>query len=244
MNTKYNNWFDSKYYHILYKNRNHEEARKFINKIIEHLNLKPKSKVLDAGCGKGRHSIEIEKLGHIVTGIDLSKNSIKFAKQFENSNLNFLVHDISKPLNIEFNLVLNLFTSFGYYEKGKDLEILLSLEKNLDKNGTGVIDFFNIKNVKDNLVKKEQTTIENIKFKIKRKINKFSVIKEISFEDNSIDYKFKESVNTLSLLDFKNYFNQTNLEIIEIFGDYDLNNFNEMKSPRLIILFKKKSQPN
>ncbi len=244
MNTKYNNWFDSKYYHILYKNRNHEEARKFINKIIEHLNLKPKSKVLDAGCGKGRHSIEIEKLGHIVTGIDLSKNSIKFAKQFENSNLNFLVHDISKPLNIEFNLVLNLFTSFGYYEKDKDLEILLSLEKNLDKNGTGVIDFFNIKNVKDNLVKKEQTTIENIKFKIKRKINKFSVIKEISFEDNSIDYKFKESVNTLSLLDFKNYFNQTNLEIIEIFGDYDLNNFNEIKSPRLIILFKKKSQPN
>tara|TARA_B100000767_G_scaffold247624_1_gene248008 strand:+ start:2433 stop:3167 length:735 start_codon:yes stop_codon:yes gene_type:complete len=244
LNTKYNNWFDSKYYHILYKNRNHEEARKFINKIIEHLNLKPKSKVLDAGCGKGRHSIEIEKLGHIVTGIDLSKNSIKFAKQFENSNLNFLVHDISKPLNIEFNLVLNLFTSFGYYEKDKDLEILLSLEKNLDKNGTGVIDFFNIKNVKDNLVKKEQTTIENIKFKIKRKINKFSVIKEISFEDNSIDYKFKESVNTLSLLDFKNYFNQTNLEIIEIFGDYDLNNFNEIKSPRLIILFKKKSQPN
>ncbi len=244
MNTKYNNWFDSKYYHILYKNRNHEEARKFINKIIEHLNLKPKSKILDAGCGKGRHSIEIEKLGHIVTGIDLSKNSIKFAKQFENSNLNFLVHDISKPLNIEFNVVLNLFTSFGYYEKDKDLEILLSLEKNLDKNGTGVIDFFNIKNVKDNLVKKEQTTIENIKFKIKRKINKFSVIKEISFEDNSIDYKFKESVNTLSLLDFKNYFNQTNLEIIEIFGDYDLNNFNEMKSPRLIILFKKKSQPN
>lgn len=244
MNTKYNNWFDSKYYHILYKNRNHEEARKFINKIIEHLNLKPKSKILDAGCGKGRHSIEIEKLGHIVTGIDLSKNSIKFAKQFENSNLNFLVHDISKPLNIEFNVVLNLFTSFGYYDKDKDLEILLSLEKNLDKNGTGVIDFFNIKNVKDNLVKKEQTTIENIKFKIKRKINKFSVIKEISFEDNSIDYKFKESVNTLSLLDFKNYFNQTNLEIIEIFGDYDLNNFNEIKSPRLIILFKKKSQPN
>ena len=244
MNTKYNNWFDSKYYHILYKNRNHEEARKFINKIIEHLNLKPKSKVLDAGCGKGRHSIEIEKLGHVVTGIDLSKNSIKFAKQFENSNLNFLVHDISKPLNIEFNVVLNLFTSFGYYERDKDLEILLSLEKNLDKNGVGVIDFFNIKNIKDNLVKKEQTTIENIKFKIKRKINKRSVIKEISFEDNSIDYKFKESVNTLSLLDFKNYFNQTNLEIIEIFGDYDLNNFNEIKSPRLIILFKKKSQPN
>ena len=69
-------------------------------------------------------------------------------KKFENSNLKFLVHDISKPLNTEFDVVLNLFTSFGYYEREKDLEILLSLEKNLKDNGIGVIDFLNIKTVK------------------------------------------------------------------------------------------------
>jgi len=244
LNTKYNNWFDSKYYHILYKNRNHQEAREFIKKLIKHLKLKKKSKVLDAGCGKGRHSIEIEKLGHIVTGIDLSKNSIKFAKKFENSNLDFIVHDISKPLNMEFDAVLNLFTSFGYYERDKDLEILLSLQKNLNINGIGVIDFFNIKTVKDNLVKKEEVILENIKFKIVREIDKLSVTKEISFSDNNIDFKFKESVNTLSIIDFKNYFKKTNLEIIQVFGDYDLNKFNKDKSPRLIIIFKKKSQSN
>ena len=244
MNTKYNNWFDSKYYHILYKNRNHQEAREFIKKLIKHLKLKKKSRVLDAGCGKGRHSIEIEKLGHIVTGIDLSKNSIKFAKKYENSNLNFIVHDISKPLNMEFDAVLNLFTSFGYYEREKDLEILLSLQKNLNINGVGVIDFFNIKNVKDNLIKKEEVILENIQFNIKRKIDKHLVTKEISFSDNNIDFKFKESVNTLSIIDFKNYFKKTNLEIIQLFGDYDLNKFNKDKSPRLIIIFKKKSQSN
>ena len=244
MNTKYNNWFDSKYYHILYKNRNHKEAKVFINKLIKHINLSSSSKVLDAGCGKGRHSIEIEKLGHIVTGIDLSKNSIKFAKKFENTNLKFMVHDISKPLNSEFDVVLNLFTSFGYYERKKDLEILLSLEKNLKNNGTGVIDFFNLKNVKDNLIENEQVIIDNLKFNIKRKINKLSVTKEISFNDNNIDYKFKESVNTLSFEDFEKYFKKTNLEIIQIFGDYDLNEFVENKSPRLIIIFKKKSRSN
>ena len=244
MNTKYNNWFDSKYYHILYKNRNHQEARKFIKKLIKHLKLKRKSKVLDAGCGKGRHSIEIEKLGHIVTGVDLSKNSIKFAKKFENSNLDFIVHDILKPLNMEFDAVLNLFTSFGYYERDKDLEILLSLQKNLNINGIGVIDFFNIKTVKDNLVKKEEVILENIKFKIVREIDKLSVTKEISFSDNNIDFKFKESVNTLSIIDFENYFKKTNLEIIQIFGDYDLNKFKKDTSPRLIIIFKKKSQSN
>jgi len=244
LNTKYNNWFDSKYYHILYKNRNHQEAREFIKKLLKHLKLKKKSKVLDAGCGKGRHSIEIEKLGHIVTGIDLSKNSIKSAKKHENINLKFLVHDILEPLNIEFDAVLNLFTSFGYYERNKDLEILLSLQKNLNKNGIGVIDFFNIKTVKDNLVKKEEVILENIKFNIKRKIDKLSVTKEILFIDNNKEYKFKESVNTLSIIDFKNYFKKTNLEIIEFFGDYDLNKFEEKKSPRLIIIFKKKIPSN
>ena len=54
----------------------------------------------------------------------------------------------------------------------------------------------------------------------------------------------KESVNTLSLKDFEEYFKKTNLEIIELFGDYDLNQFVEKKSPRLIIIFKKKSQSN
>jgi 5'-3' exonuclease len=48
----------------------------------------------------------------------------------------------------------------------------------------------------------------------------------------------------LSLKDFEEYFKKTNLEIIELFGDYDLNQFVEKKSPRLIIIFKKKSQSN
>ena len=117
MNTKYNNWFDSKYYHILYKNRNHKEAKIFIKKLIKHINLSSSSKVLDAGCGKGRHSIEIEKLGHIVTGIDLSKNSIKHAKQFEKDNLKFDVADMRATYKKNsFDISLNLFTSFGYFK--------------------------------------------------------------------------------------------------------------------------------
>ena len=104
-------------YHILYKDRDNKEAKKFISKLTEKLNLKKNAKILDAACGKGRHSIEIEKLGYKVTGIDLSKNSIKHAKQFENLNLKFKIHDISIPLGIKFNAVFNLFTSFGYFEK-------------------------------------------------------------------------------------------------------------------------------
>lgn len=241
---EYNTWFNSKYYHILYKDRDNKEAKKFISKLTEKLNLKKNAKILDAACGKGRHAIEIEKLGYNVTGIDLSENSINYAKSYENNNLKFLIHDISVPLRHKFDAVFNLFTSFGYYNREKDLQILLAIEKNLSKNGVGVIDFFNICDVKKNLVKKESTTKEEILFNITRKIKNNIVEKNISIEDKSKKYFYKETVNSLGLEDFKKYFKKTKMEITDVFGDYQLNNFVKNKSPRLIIIFKKKSQPN
>ena len=76
----FKNWFDSKYYHILYKNRDEQEAVFFLNKIINHIKLK-KGKVLDVACGKGRHAKYLNKIGFDVVGIDLSKNSIDLAKK-------------------------------------------------------------------------------------------------------------------------------------------------------------------
>ncbi len=235
----YNKWFDSPYYHILYENRDHIEAKNFIEKIIKYLKLDKGSKILDAACGNGRHSIEIEKLGYKVLGIDLSKNSIKKAKKNENKNLNFLIHDISIPFESEFDAVFNLFTSFGYHTKKKDLDVLYAIEKNLKNGGIGVIDFFNINKVKKNLIENEIIIKRNIKFKITRKIHKDYIKKSISFYDKKKEYNFNEKVNNLSLDNFINYLSKTNLEIQEVFGDYDLNPFNSKKSSRLIIVLKK-----
>ena len=241
-NKDYNNWFDSSYYHILYDNRDYNEAKEFVKTILNHLKLKKNSKILDAACGKGRHSIEIEKFGYKVTGIDLSKNSIKEAKKNENKNLNFLIHDISVPMNEKYDAVFNLFTSFGYHDKKKDLDVLNAIEINLKNNGIGIIDFFNINRVKNELVKKEIIVKKDIKFNITRKVNKNYVSKNITFEDNQTSYKYNESVNALSLKEFEEYFSKTNLEILEVFGDYNLKEFKTNVSPRLIILFQKRSE--
>ena len=240
----YNHWFDSPYYHILYENRDYKEAKKFIKKILKYLKLDKGSKILDAACGRGRHSIEIEKLGYKVLGIDLSKNSIKKAKKNENENLNFIIHDISIPLKSKFDAVFNLFTSFGYHNKKKDLDVLHAMEKNLKTGGIGIIDFFNINKIKKDLIENEIIIKKNIKFKIKRKVNRDNVNKSISFKDKKKQYNFNEKVNALSLDNFKNYLNNTNLRIQEVFGDYHLNPFDSDKSTRLIIILKKKSQSN
>jgi len=48
-------WFNTEYYHILYKNRDHKEAENFIDKLYMHFGLKDEF-VCDLACGKGRHS--------------------------------------------------------------------------------------------------------------------------------------------------------------------------------------------
>ncbi len=77
-------WFDSEYYHKLYKNRDDEEAEQFITNLITNLQLDLKSNILDLACGKGRHSIFLNKIGFKTMGVDLSPKSIAFAKKFNN----------------------------------------------------------------------------------------------------------------------------------------------------------------
>ena len=89
----FTNWFDSKYYHILYKNRDINEAKFFIENLITKLDLKDK-KILDLACGKGRHARLFNELGFNVVGIDLSLNSINEAKIFENKTLKFFQLDM------------------------------------------------------------------------------------------------------------------------------------------------------
>jgi SAM-dependent methyltransferase len=86
--------------------------------LVKQLGLEPQAQILDVACGKGRHAIYLNKLGFNVTGIDLSDNSIAHSKQFENPSLHFYVHDMRRLFRTNsFDLLLNLFTSFGYFER-------------------------------------------------------------------------------------------------------------------------------
>ena len=64
-------WFDSPYYHLLYTNRNDEEAARFIDALLAFLKPSPGSRMLDVASGRGRHSRYLESKGFDVTGIDL-----------------------------------------------------------------------------------------------------------------------------------------------------------------------------
>ena len=81
------NWFDSEYYHVLYKNRDEKEAEFFIENLVQYLNFQKRRKLLDIACGKGRHATYFNSLGFDVVGVDLSSNSITTAKKYKNETL-------------------------------------------------------------------------------------------------------------------------------------------------------------
>ena len=234
-------WFDSDYYHILYKHRDYSEARNFIDNIVEYLDLKKGSKILDLACGIGRHSIYLEKIGFDVIGTDKSTNNIKKAKKNENDKLKFIQMEMINDTNRKYDGIFNLFTSFGYVNHDYNLKTIKNIERQLKDDGTVIVDFMNTLFVKNNLVIEETKVIDDLSFKIKRKSDGKHIYKEIKFNDQK-DYFYQEKVMDLTLNDFENYLKRHNLKIIKTFGDYNLNEFDIENSERLVMVIKK-SQP-
>lgn len=237
----FRSWFASPYYFKLYKNRNNDEAALFMTKLIGLLRIRETDLILDAACGKGRHSIHLNSLGFNVTGIDLSEPSISIAKKNENKKLRFHVHDIRNNFKSEhFDHILNLFTSFGYFEEPNDnLKCLLAFKNGINQNGNIIIDFMNAKKALNQMVAKDEKIIDGTHFKIEKRFENGFIKKKISFVDNKEKMEFEESVQALMLDDFEKLFNSAGLKIKNIFGDYQLNNFDKNKSDRLIFHTKK-----
>ena len=234
----YASWFDTPFYHILYKDRDHTEARIFMQRLTSFLKLPEQAEILDLACGKGRHSVTLHELGYRVTGADLSPKSIAFAKRFEEDGLSFQVHDMCEPFGKKFDAVFNLFTSFGYFEDEKDnLRTIKAIKEDLKPAGYGVIDFMNVKKVVRHLVPTETKIVEGITFHINRYVENGYIFKDIAFEDNSQQYTYSERVKALTLSDFTTYFEKAGLELKHCFGDYSLAPFDASTSDRLILIF-------
>ncbi|MFV8379044.1 class I SAM-dependent methyltransferase [Flavobacterium sp. LB3R33] len=235
----YTSWFDTPYYHILYKDRNYREAQVFMDNLTHYLNLPEKAKVLDLACGKGRHSIYLNQLGFTVLGADLSENSITEATKNTNETLNFKVHDMREPFEEKFDAIFNLFTSFGYFENDEDnLTTLKAIKESLSEYGFAVIDFMNVAQVLETLVPEETKTVEDIDFHIKRYLKDGHIYKEIDFEDKGQKFHFTEKVKALTLKDFEELMEEAGIYLLDIFGDYKLKKFHKTDSERLIMIFK------
>lgn len=237
----FQNWLNSPYYHILYNQRNDEEAEYFIDNLCSYLKPAASSRLLDIACGRGRHSVYLKRKGYDVTGIDRSYSNIKYAQQFENEKLHFYVHDIRYLFYINyFDFAFNLFTGFGYFDTEKDhVNAFKTFRKSLKKDGTLVLDYLNSEKIIRHLTHQEIKTVDGIDFYISKKVADGKIIKTISFEHRNKDYAFKEEVKAFNYDDFKRMFERSGFEIADHFGSHALQPYDDCESERLIFICRK-----
>ena len=240
MSEWFKTWFDSDYYHLLYKDRDHTEAEKFINNIYQYLNPNPNDTVLDLACGKGRHSIYLNRMGAAVEGCDYSENSINYAKQFENDRLRFYSHDMRNRLPKTYDYIFNLFTSFGYFESIEEHQMTLqNIFNGLNDKGLFIFDFMNTVHVLEHLVANEEVQKESVSFNIKRELIEGFITKHISFEINGNKHKYKEEVRALHPDELIKMMENCGFSVQEKFGNYQLAPFDLQKSKRFILILSK-----
>lgn len=241
----YKNWFNSPFYHKLYFERDEKEAEAFIQKLIQHLQPAPGSRIVDIACGKGRHSRILASMGFTVTGIDISFANIDFARQFENEHLDFFVHDMRLPFwGNYFHFAFNFFTSFGYFKTRREHDdTIRTIAKSLLPGGKLVIDYLNVHYAEDRLVNFEVKKIDDTAYEIHRWHDDRHFYKRVTITDPTLKQplEFTEQVAKFSLGDFTEMLAYQGLQVQEVFGDYRLGAYDVRKTPRLIVVAERKT---
>lgn len=239
----FQDWFNSPFYHKLYFERDEKEATAFINRLLGYLQPAPASIMLDAGCGRGRHSRILASKGFIVTGIDLSADSIAFAKQWENKNLEFFQHDMRLPFRVNYyHYAFNFFTSFGYFHTAREHEdAIRTIASALKASGVFVIDYLNVHYAEDHLQHNEVKILNGTIYDIHRWQDDLHFFKKIIIKDASLPHPVEHTERVAKFLfgDFNDMLSFHGLQVQDAFGDYELGSYHVRNKPRMILVAKK-----
>jgi SAM-dependent methyltransferase len=119
--------------------------------VVEALELAPGARVLDLGCGTGRHSVALALLGHEVTGLDLSPVLLGRARALaaeHGARVTFVQADMRDAAGAlggrgPFDACISLYTAFGYLGDAEDARVLAAVHAALQPAGQLLLDLTN-----------------------------------------------------------------------------------------------------
>jgi len=241
MSEWFEDWFASEQYLNVYKHRDQKDALLLLDLIHRTISLKKDFLILDAACGAGRYSNLLLQRGYKVIGFDLSLPLLKIAKaeaeKISGGNIYFKSDIRTTKLKMKFNLILNVFTSFGYFVTDEEnFSFINNSITFLKKKGYFVFDYINKQYLIDNLIPYSKKKVDGYLIEEKRKIENQRVIKEIDISKGSERHSFTESVKLYSPEKLFENFSKSGYKIIDVFGSYKGESFSENNSSRLIII--------
>jgi len=237
----YRHWFGNEYLTV-YAHRDEEEARSLVNLIEKNIPLNPDHRIMDLCCGQGRHALLLASRGYRVVGVDLSRTLLELAK-FNADPLKsprFIQADMrTLPFSGQFDVLLNLFTSFGYFEQDREnMQVFEQFYQVLRPHGYFVFDYLNVQHVVENLVEYQSEQSDGNRIDLERKIKDKRVEKKITLNKDGRLSEFFESVKMYQPDEIFNMLKMAHLKIVNIFGDYSGIPY-EINTPRLLIIGKK-----
>ncbi len=240
--TWYKDWFQEANYRVVYEHRDEGEAEAMIDLIEQTIGRKTERRVLDVGCGSGRHAISFAKRGYLnVRGIDLSPTLLAEAREQAarlQLSIEFLERDMRDIPIEEYDLAVNLFTSFGYFDSDEDnATVIQNVAKQLTRNdGWLVIDFFNSSWVRNHLVSHDERVAPNgMHIEQTRWIEAGRIEKRLLIRNSIEASEYIESVRLFDLSDFERMFHSAGLTLRHVFGTYSGSAYNPDTSQRLIM---------
>ncbi|MDQ3100376.1 MAG: class I SAM-dependent methyltransferase [Bacteroidota bacterium] len=236
----YKQWFGTPWYALLYGHRDEFEAKVWVEAILAEWQLPAGSKVLDLACGRGRHARWLSEAGMLVTGIDISPESIAFAQRSVPA-ARFCVHDMREPFaDQEFDAICCLFTSLGYFDSIEDdQKVFASALGALRPGGLFVLDFMNTAVVLSELVPHEDITIEGVDFHIDRTIQQGAIVKQISVNEGGEVHEFQEKVQALMPDQLEAMALQAGFKIMARTDGPDTSLFDPFLSKRFVLWMKR-----
>jgi len=236
-------WYEKSFgqdYLLVYKHRDMQGAQAEAGRMTGWLKLAPGAHVFDLCCGMGRHSLALAKEGYQVTGMDLSEVLLAEARRMdEHRQVEWVRGDMRRvPLAGPFDAVVNLFTSFGYFETDEENgAVLREIGRLLKPGGRFLLDFMNARFVERNLVPYSERQDGSVRIQESRSIENGFVCKRIVLsEPGKPDRNYQERVRLYQLGDFKRLLAGTGLVLDQVHGDYENGSYSEETSKRLILV--------
>jgi SAM-dependent methyltransferase len=227
-------WFGEEYLQ-LYPHRDAAEAERAVALILDRVGFRAGWRVLDVACGAGRHAYAFEKAGARCVGLDLSAALLRVARGVTCAPL---VRADMRALPIRprsVDLTVNLFTSFGYFERDAEhAGALGEMVSTLRQGGWFVIDFLNARSVRSRLVPRETRRLGGADVEVERSVSPDGryVCKSIR---TATGRRFTERVRLFGAGEIEAMLAAAGVTVRQRFGDYDASPLLP-HSPRTILL--------
>lgn len=240
---KVRSWYKESFgydYLTIYKHRDFQGAAREVQRMIEWLQLPTGAHILDLCCGMGRHSLALADFGYQVTGVDLSEVLLQEARDADiNAKVTWIHGDMRHvPTDQQFDAIVNLFTSFGYFDQDEENQLVIDeMARLLKPGGKYIIDYLNPEYVKAHLVPYSERTEEKMTIEERRSVEDGFVRKRITIRENGQkERNYLEQVRLFSLQQFERMLKHSHLQLDQVYGSYDGELYEPGSSIRMIMV--------